>query len=377
MGRGVADDAIRQALISSGGWISSDIDAAFAAAHASPDIGAPVFSAGGNSTKYAGFWIRLIALMVDAMVISIPLIFLKFALFVGGMSSVSAASGSMSSQDAAMSLVASLISILVTFTYFILFTYYKGATPGKMLVGIQVRNEDLSRMSLGRVILRETVGRIVAQLPLDIGYIMVAFTDRKRGLHDMIAGSIVVYKDPSKFHTGRIVLAAIIGLIIPILSIIAIVGILSSVVLVSLNSTRNGSGGNMLQSMPQMIGNTQSKADDAHALSDLMRIRMEMETLLDTKTATYQTGSDCHSGVFSSATVAPLVADIENNGNAVQCVAHADAYALSVSLKAPTNGPTFCVDSTGATGYHGIDLSSPSPRCVSSQGMNAQATSTQ
>ena len=373
---------IRKALVSSGGWIASDIDVAIAAAKKSPDIGAPVFTPGGNSTKYAGFWIRFIALMVDAMIISVPIAAFRFAVLIGtssygGLTNalMHQSSAGASPQDIAVNLLASLASALAGFAYFIFLTYYKGATLGKMLVGIQVRNEDLTRLSFGKVVLRETIGRIISQLPLDAGYIMAAFTDRKRGLHDIISGSVVVYKDPAQKHTGRIVLAAIIGLIIPILSLVAIFGILASVVLVSLNSTHENAArssassafpindpGNSL--IAQMTGNAQAKADDARAISDISQIRTAMETLFDTKTSKYQTGSDCRSGVFTADNVAPLVADIGQKGMLPHCIATADAYALSVDLKAPASGPAFCLDSRGATGYHGIDASSISPQCA-------------
>ena len=66
----------------------------------------------------------------------------------------------------------------------------KQATLGKMAVGIYVTNERGERIGFGRATARY-VASILSALILGIGYLMVAFTDRKQGLHDMIAGTLV------------------------------------------------------------------------------------------------------------------------------------------------------------------------------------------
>jgi uncharacterized RDD family membrane protein YckC len=67
----------------------------------------------------------------------------------------------------------------------------KQATLGKMAVGIKVVDRDGRRLSL-----KHALGRWLSAglnyLTLYIGYLMAAFTDRKRGLHDMVAGTLVV-----------------------------------------------------------------------------------------------------------------------------------------------------------------------------------------
>lgn len=65
---------------------------------------------------------------------------------------------------------------------------------------------------------------------------MAALTNRKRALHDMISGTVVIYKDSNtKMSKG-----AIIGIIVAIcLFFVVIFGILASIVLVSLSSARD------------------------------------------------------------------------------------------------------------------------------------------
>jgi uncharacterized RDD family membrane protein YckC len=69
--------------------------------------------------------------------------------------------------------------------------YKYSATPGKMALGIVVQRMDGSPLSLGRSIGRY-FAKIVSAITLYIGYLMVAFTSDKRGLHDMIADTRVV-----------------------------------------------------------------------------------------------------------------------------------------------------------------------------------------
>jgi len=65
---------------------------------------------------------------------------------------------------------------------------------------------------------------------------MAAFTQKKQSLHDKIAGTLVVYKDPSK-KTNVWVIVAIV--IVAVLFVIVVIGFFGSVVLVSLQSARN------------------------------------------------------------------------------------------------------------------------------------------
>ena len=64
------------------------------------------------------------------------------------------------------------------------------ATLGKMALDMKVTDDEGNRISFGRATGRY-FAKILSALILLIGFIMVAFTDRKRGLHDMIAGTLV------------------------------------------------------------------------------------------------------------------------------------------------------------------------------------------
>lgn len=175
---------------------------------AQPAAAAPV------TLKYAGFWIRFIASMVDGVILIIPSILIQ--IIVDGP-------------------IGNILYFILTYLYFILMTEHKGATLGKMFVGLTVKSDDLQKLSIGKIILRETVGKWISAIILGIGYYMVGFTAKKQGLHDMMAHSVVVYKDPSKKYTARIVIATIIAVVLPALIFL---GIMASVVLVSLDTAR-------------------------------------------------------------------------------------------------------------------------------------------
>lgn len=173
--------------------------------------------------KYAGFWIRWVANFIDGLVLIIPNIIagliIKFVNF-----------------GAVQSVLTSISGLLVSWVYFILMTNKYQATLGKKAVGIKVLSDKSENLTLGQVILRETIGKLISMVILFIGYIMAGFTKRKQALHDKIASTVVVYKDPNKKLGGWAIFAIVLACILPF---IAIIGILASIVLVSLNSARN------------------------------------------------------------------------------------------------------------------------------------------
>ena len=69
----------------------------------------------------------------------------------------------------------------------------KQGTLGKMVLGIIVTDEAGNRISFGRATGRY-FGKILSSLILLIGYIMIAFTKKKQGLHDLLASTLVVKK---------------------------------------------------------------------------------------------------------------------------------------------------------------------------------------
>ena len=72
-------------------------------------------------------------------------------------------------------------------------TYYCGGTLGKKLFKLKVCKATEEKLSLFTVIYRESIGRYLSGLILFIGYIIIGVDSKKRGLHDILSDTLVVY----------------------------------------------------------------------------------------------------------------------------------------------------------------------------------------
>jgi predicted Zn finger-like uncharacterized protein len=133
----------------------------------------------------AGFWIRVVATLLDAVVVFILQVVLSFMLALAGI-----AAGNGGSDE--LSILVMLFGYTLSFAYYIFFTGYCGQTPGKMALRIKVINCDGSDIGYGRAAFREVVCKFVSGIILGIGYLMVAFDDQKQGLHDRMASTYVI-----------------------------------------------------------------------------------------------------------------------------------------------------------------------------------------
>lgn len=155
---------------------------------------------------YAGFWIRVGAYLIDSIILGIPLWILTsiiFFIFLGTSDlfyymmydstyvySDAELLSFMGSYYAALILTI-ILNFIVAVAYFAgLHSSKWQATIGKKLLKLNVTDMNGNKISFWRAF-----GRYAAMAFLSgifcIGYIMVAFTEKKQGLHDMIAGTIV------------------------------------------------------------------------------------------------------------------------------------------------------------------------------------------
>ena len=87
---------------------------------------------------------------------------------------------------------------LVTFAYYGWFYSEKGATPGKMAMGLEVRQTDgLNRIGYIRSYLRESFGKYLSWLPLGFGFLLPLFSRENKALHDLIFDTRII-KAPRK-----------------------------------------------------------------------------------------------------------------------------------------------------------------------------------
>ena len=137
---------------------------------------------------YGGIATRAIALATDA-----ALTIVIFMSMVGIASLVASLVGGLRPEWLVGVLLASGW-LLVVGTYFVLFWSAAGQTPGMRLLRLRVLGPEGQPPSIGRSLVR-MVGLVLAIVPLFAGFIPVLFTERRRGLPDFLAGTVVVYDD--------------------------------------------------------------------------------------------------------------------------------------------------------------------------------------
>jgi uncharacterized RDD family membrane protein YckC len=180
-------------------------------AGAAPVYGAPgspslPASAAQSNIGYAGFWLRLVAAIIDGIVISIPLMPVFFLVFIDIFRHAQDFQGR---QDPAglMTILGPkiglifFISAIASWLYWGLFESSAWqATLGKKALGIIVTDLEGRRISFGRASGRFWAGRGVGAIPylggtyFLIDCICVGFTAKKQAIHDMIASCLVLRK---------------------------------------------------------------------------------------------------------------------------------------------------------------------------------------
>jgi uncharacterized RDD family membrane protein YckC len=149
---------------------------------------------------YAGFWKRFLAYIIDSFILSCAslLIIIPVVITFG----VGAFTQHEIGEEAAMGFLIALIGAYFVFVvmiiighwlYFALMESKKGATLGKMALGVIVTDLNGNPISFGKATGRY-FGKILSSLIFCVGYIMAGFTQQKQALHDILAGCLVVNK---------------------------------------------------------------------------------------------------------------------------------------------------------------------------------------
>lgn len=137
--------------------------------------------------RYSGFWLRVGASIVDSLFLF--LVFLVVQLFLLGIPMAQALG--MGPRTPAMLGVRQLVSFTMGILYETLFIGRFGATLGKMAFRIHVVTADGGRVSYLRAFGRY-FGKLLSALTLGIGYLLAAFDQQSRALHDRICNTRVV-----------------------------------------------------------------------------------------------------------------------------------------------------------------------------------------
>jgi uncharacterized RDD family membrane protein YckC len=150
---------------------------------------------------YGGFWVRVLAYILDSIILNIAVSIVSFAIGLGLGARTQAGVGNPESMQLVSGLLGSGVSLVGSWLYFaIMESSSHQATVGKLALGLAVTDERGNRIGFGRATGRY-FAKILSGLILLIGFMMVGWTQRKQGLHDMIAGTLV-YKTRDPQNIG-------------------------------------------------------------------------------------------------------------------------------------------------------------------------------
>jgi uncharacterized RDD family membrane protein YckC len=135
--------------------------------------------------RFGGFWVRSAAKSIDGLVLGALSLALMIPMFL--MNASGADPESLMALNAGLTLIQ--YPIAIAYTVFFLGRY--AATPGKMALGLKVIRPEGEKLTYLRALGRYG-GELVSALTFGIGYIMAAFDDEKRALHDRICDTRVI-----------------------------------------------------------------------------------------------------------------------------------------------------------------------------------------
>jgi len=124
----------------------------------------------GAGAQTAGFGERLVAYLIDAVILLVIDLLLLFVL----------------GQP-----VANILSFVITIAYYVGFWSQQGATPGKLVLGLEVIRQDGAPVDASTAALRY-VGYIVSALAVGLGFLWILWDPNKEGWHDKIAKTRVI-----------------------------------------------------------------------------------------------------------------------------------------------------------------------------------------
>jgi uncharacterized RDD family membrane protein YckC len=141
--------------------------------------------------RYGGFWIRVVAAIIDSIIVRIVVAPITMVFGLLGLA------GSIhGTRHFGLHLLGSGITVVaVLFGSWLYEALMESssyqATLGKMIFGMKVTDLNGNRISFERATGRH-FAKWLSAMVLFIGYIMVGFTERKQGLHDLLAGTVVL-----------------------------------------------------------------------------------------------------------------------------------------------------------------------------------------
>lgn len=147
---------------------------------------------GANAPVNAGFWLRFVALIIDSFIFMVVLF--AVALVAGMVLGLAMGGRGAAAKDLELfgNVIGFGLGLIIPWLYYALCEASSWqATPGKKALGLRVTDLTGRPIGFGRASGRHW-GKMVSYLILYFGFFMAGWTERKQGLHDMMAGTLVV-----------------------------------------------------------------------------------------------------------------------------------------------------------------------------------------
>ncbi len=138
--------------------------------------------------QYVGFWKRVVAALVDTMAVGVSALVVLVP--VVGVDDL------FSADPAKLFTPSDLVQGIVGLVFVLGFWFYLSTTPGKLLFRAYIVDAETLRRPTRRQFVIRYVGYYVCILTLMLGILWVAFDRRKQGLHDKMAGTVVISGKP-------------------------------------------------------------------------------------------------------------------------------------------------------------------------------------
>jgi len=159
-----------------------------------------------EEVRYAGFWIRFIASFLDTLFLALPVGIVIYFLSDGNwfdfaqyqqnlQMAMSGNPHALDNQPHTSFRWELLFEISVLVVTVLFWDRWRGATPGKKFVHIKIVDAKTHKDINNKEAITRSLGYIPSTLLFGIGFFMVAFRKDKRALHDLLAGTAVIYDE--------------------------------------------------------------------------------------------------------------------------------------------------------------------------------------
>ena len=148
-----------------------------------------------NNVEYAGFWIRVAASLIDTGLFLLVLAPILTAIY---------GPDYWTDTNFSAGILGLLLNYLFPAIAVVLFWVYRSATPGKMAFNLTIVDATTGENPSTGQLVGRYVGYYVSMLPMFLGIIWVGIDKRKQGLHDKLAGTVVIRNtspEPVRFET--------------------------------------------------------------------------------------------------------------------------------------------------------------------------------